>query len=146
MTASNTPAIQIPIRGFGDAAAEPGRKDGWEYWVVASTTMTVFAATSGNSSSLIQYSKVESLSSTTASSMATACGSGSGCETRGTSGAGAEREMTIRGATCGGAERARARCACHFQRKGIQYNDPNDKLYCGIAEIAYHEQDSQYSV
>ena len=77
MTASTTPLIQSPMMGAGDAAAEPGRKDGQLYCVAASTTTTVLEATS-RSSPLIQYSNDWSSSSCAASSTTTAWGSGGG--------------------------------------------------------------------
>ena len=65
--------------------------------------------------------------------MATAYGSGCGIETTGTSGAGAERDMTIRGATCGGAEREPGQGALVMSKRMEFGWQPHDKLYCGIA-------------
>ena len=91
MTALRMPETWMPSNGFRDAAAEVGRKEGLEYYIVALTRTTAFAATSGNSSASMKYSKVELLSST-----ATACG---GCGFGATSTEDAESEMTM----CGGA-------------------------------------------
>ena len=70
ITASMTPVTRSPIAGRGDARAEPGREDGRDTCVWASTKTTALEATSGSSASK-KYSTVSSKSSA-ASSTSTA--------------------------------------------------------------------------
>ena len=70
MSASNMPVMRTPLIGFGEAAAEDGRK----YWTAASTKTMAFDATSGNSAASIAYLSVLLRSLSAAASMRMFCG------------------------------------------------------------------------